>query len=172
MPVKSAVSILDSENVFIEDTLANKYKENPREMAREKRHLQMERDAQNRFQKKLEDWLSRESAKEKAKIREEEKLRYLERERLDLIKQDMEFDEVDQKRRRKRDLKAYQRYMEDKRRIREREREEDAADAKVEKEELAVKERERQELLRIEEERRKREEDIKERMKLKKFLEM
>ena len=38
MAVKSAVSILDSENVFIEDTLANKYKENPREMAREKRH--------------------------------------------------------------------------------------------------------------------------------------
>ena len=37
-PVKSAVSILDSENVFIEDTLTNKYKENPREMAREKRH--------------------------------------------------------------------------------------------------------------------------------------
>ena len=26
-----ATSILDSENVFIEDTLANKYKENPRE---------------------------------------------------------------------------------------------------------------------------------------------
>ena len=86
MAVKSAVSILDSENVFIEDTLANKYKENPREMAREKRHQQTIRDAQNRFQKKLDDWLQREQAKERAKLREEEKLRYLERERLDLIK--------------------------------------------------------------------------------------
>lgn len=55
----------------------------------------------------------------------------------------MEFDEIEEKRRRKRDLKSYQRYMEDKRRIREREREDDAADAKVEKEELAAKERER-----------------------------
>ena len=55
----------------------------------------------------MDDWLQRESAKGRAKNREEEKLRYLERERLDLIKQDMEFDEVEEKRRRKRDLKAY-----------------------------------------------------------------
>ena len=55
-------------------------------MAREKRHQQTIRDAQNRFQKKLDDWLQREQAKERAKLREEEKLRYLERERLDLIK--------------------------------------------------------------------------------------
>jgi len=30
--------MLDSENVFIEDTLANKYKENEREIKRERRY--------------------------------------------------------------------------------------------------------------------------------------
>ena len=89
-----------------------------------------------------------------------------------MIKKDMEFDEVEQKRKRKRDIKAYQRLMEDKRRNREREREEDAADAKIEQEEIAVRERQRLEELRIEEEKHKREEEIKERMKLKKFMEM
>jgi len=33
--VNSAVAIIDSENVFIDDTLANKYKDNEREIKRE-----------------------------------------------------------------------------------------------------------------------------------------
>ena len=62
--------------------------------------------------------------------------------------------------------------MDEKKRLRDREREDDAADAKVEQEELAVRERQRLEEQRIEEEKHKREEEIKERMKLKKFMEM
>ena len=59
-PAKSAkvgVSIIDSENVFIDDSLANKYKDNEREIRREQRHNQMVWDAENRFRKKLRDWL-------------------------------------------------------------------------------------------------------------------
>ena len=46
------------------------------------------------------------------------------------------------------------------------------ADFKVEQDEIAANERQRLEEQRVEEEKRKREEDIKERMKLKKFMEM
>jgi len=62
--------------------------------------------------------------------------------------------------------------MEERKRIREREKEDDMADAKLEQEEFAAKERERLEKERLAEERRKREEEIKERMKIKKFMEM
>lgn len=34
-PSKVGVSIIDSENVFIDDSLANKYKDNEREIRRE-----------------------------------------------------------------------------------------------------------------------------------------
>jgi hypothetical protein len=61
---------------------------------------------------------------------------------------------------------------EERKRVRDREREDDLADAKLEQEELAAKERERLEKERVAEERRKREEEIKERMKIKKFMEM
>jgi len=62
--------------------------------------------------------------------------------------------------------------MEERKRIREREKEDDLADAKLEQEEIAAKERERLEKERLAEDRRKREEEIKERMKIKKFMEM
>lgn len=62
--------------------------------------------------------------------------------------------------------------MEERKRIREREKEDDLADAKLEQEEFAAKERERLEKERLAEDRRKREEEIKERMKIKKFMEM
>ena len=62
--------------------------------------------------------------------------------------------------------------MEERKRVRDREREDDAVDARLEQEELAAKERERIEQERIAEEKRKREEEIKERMKIKKFMEM
>jgi len=84
----------------------------------------------------------------------------------------MEYDEVAERKKRKRDLKSYQRIMEERKRVREREHEDDLADAKLEQEELAQKERERLEQERIAEEKRKREEEIKERMKIKKFMEM
>ena len=55
----------------------------------------------------------------------------------------MEFDEVAERRRRKRDIKAFQRVTEERKRVRDREREDDLADAKLEQEEFAAKERER-----------------------------
>ena len=65
--------MLDSENVFIEDTLANKYKENEREIKRERRYEQTLRDAQIRYEKKLEDFLDREAARGRQKIRDMER---------------------------------------------------------------------------------------------------
>ena len=62
--------------------------------------------------------------------------------------------------------------MEERKRVREREKEDDLADARLEQEEIAAKERERLEQERIAEEKRKREEEMKERMKIKKFMEM
>jgi len=44
----------------------------------------------------------------------------------------MEFDEVAERKRRKRDIKAYQRVMEERKRVREREREDDMTDARLE----------------------------------------
>jgi hypothetical protein len=60
------------ENVFIEDALA-KYKENDREIKRERKFWQVEREKEHRYQKRLEDWLSREAAKHKNKLREDER---------------------------------------------------------------------------------------------------
>jgi hypothetical protein len=61
---------------------------------------------------------------------------------------------------------------EERKRIRDREQEDDLVDARLEQEEYAAKERERLEKERAKEEKRKREEEIKERMKIKKFMEM
>ena len=69
-------------------------------------------------------------------------------------------------------MKAHQRITEERKRIREREQEDDFADARLEQDELAALERQRLEQERIAEEKRKREEDIKERMKIQKFVEM
>ena len=62
--------------------------------------------------------------------------------------------------------------MEERKRIRDREQEDDFADARLEQDELAAQERERLERERLAEEKRLREEEIKERMKIKKFMEM
>lgn len=61
---------------------------------------------------------------------------------------------------------------EERKRVRDREREDDIADARLEQDEIAAKERQRMELERQAEEKRQREEEIKERMKIKKFMEM
>jgi len=81
--------------VFIEDTLANKYKENPREQARQRRHQQLVKEAEAKFQKRLDDWSGREAAKERTKAREKEREIQKDKERQDLIKKDMEFDEIE-----------------------------------------------------------------------------
>ena len=54
------MSILDSEDVFIDEKRVNKYKENDREVKREQRYQQLQRDAESRYRKKLNDWLARE----------------------------------------------------------------------------------------------------------------
>lgn len=71
MPAPNLVAPVD-ENVFIEDSFA-KYKENDREAKRERKFWQAERDKENRYAKRLEEWLSRESAKTKNKMREDER---------------------------------------------------------------------------------------------------
>jgi IS5 family transposase len=64
------------------------------------------------------------------------------------------------------------RNLEERKRLREREAEDDVLDRKKENEELAELERKKVELERLKEERRRRDEEIRERMKLKKFIEM
>jgi hypothetical protein len=49
------VAIID-ENVFIEDAFV-KYKENDRESKRERKFWQAEREKEQRYAKRLEDWL-------------------------------------------------------------------------------------------------------------------
>ena len=56
----AGASLIDSENVFIDDSMVNKYKENDRELKRELKHMQTLRDAENRFRNKMADWLDRE----------------------------------------------------------------------------------------------------------------
>ena len=53
--------------------MANKYKENEREIKRERRYQQTLRDAEIRFQNKLEDFILRETAKSRAKVRDQER---------------------------------------------------------------------------------------------------
>lgn len=79
------MAIIDSENVFIDDTLANKYKDNERELKREYRHSQMQRDGDARYRKKLSEWLLREQACMKAKQREAERADQRKREKQRLI---------------------------------------------------------------------------------------
>ena len=67
------MSILDSEDVFIDEKRVNKYKENDREVKREQRYQQLQRDAESRYRKKLNDWLAREQAKERNIMKEKER---------------------------------------------------------------------------------------------------
>jgi len=60
------------ENVFIEDALA-KYKENEREIKRERKFWIMEKEKEQRYKKRLDDWLYRETAKQKNQLREDER---------------------------------------------------------------------------------------------------
>ena len=62
--------------------------------------------------------------KERAEQRAKDKKR--------LIERDMEYDEVLERKKRKRDIKAHQRYQDERKRIRDREQEEDFADARLE----------------------------------------
>lgn len=57
----------------------------------------------------------------------------------------MNYDSAEEKRRRKADVRQYMRNLEDRKRIREREAEDDLQDRKKENEELAELERKRQE---------------------------
>lgn len=115
------LGILDSENVFIDDSRVNKYKDNEREVKREVRYNQLQRDQENRFRKKLSDWLQREQARDRAAKREVERTEQRKKDRQRLIEKDMEYDEVAERKKRKRDLKAHQRYTEERKRIRDRE---------------------------------------------------
>lgn len=101
------LGILDSENVFIDDSRVNKYKDNERELKRELRYNQMQRDQENRFRKKLQDWLERERARDRAAKRELERVEQRKKDRQRLIEKDMEYDEVAERRKRKRDFKAH-----------------------------------------------------------------
>jgi hypothetical protein len=70
--VTQSGAVVDNENVFIEDALA-KYKENERELKRERKYWQMERERELRYKKRLDDWLARENSKMKSKTREAER---------------------------------------------------------------------------------------------------
>lgn len=50
-----------------------KYKENEREIKRERKFWQMEREKEQRYKKCLEDWLQREGARQRNKMREDER---------------------------------------------------------------------------------------------------
>ena len=76
-------------------------------------------------------------------MRETERIKNRERECQRLIEKDLEYDEAFERKKRKRDIKAYQRMMEERKRVRKREREDDLADARLEQEEIAALERER-----------------------------
>ena len=128
------------------------------------------RERQQRFEKKLSAWLSREEQDKQAKPQEgaskdPSKLS-------SAIKDDLEWDSAEEKRMKKRDVKAYQRQVAERRRVKEKERQEDEADKRLEQEELAEAARKQAEIERVAAEKRKRDEEIKERMKLKKFIEM
>lgn len=60
------------ENVFIEDAMA-KYKENEREIKRERKFWQLEREKEQRYKKCLDDWVAREGARQRNKLREDER---------------------------------------------------------------------------------------------------
>ena len=126
------MSILDSEDVFIDEKRVNKYKENDREVKREQRYQQLQRDAESRYRKKLNDWLARERAKERNIMKEKERAEQRAKDKKRLIERDMEYDEVLERKKRKRDIKAHQRYQDERKRIRDREQEEDFADARLE----------------------------------------
>ena len=88
----------------------------------------------------------REQARDRAKQREAERAELRDKEKQRLIRRDAEYDEQVERKRRKRDIKAFQRMVEERKRVRDREQEDDFADARLEQDELAAKERERLEL--------------------------
>ena len=63
---------LNDENIFIDQTLS-KFKQNERELKREKRFEQLRKEREFRLQKKLDEWLNREQARTKNKQREEKR---------------------------------------------------------------------------------------------------
>lgn len=163
---------IDNENVFIERSLG-KYKEHERETRRARRVQQAQRERQMRYEKKLQAWLEREEQNHKTGQRPQEGSAKDATTRVSqAIKADLEYDSAEEKRQKKRDIKAYQRQLAERRRVKEKERQEDELDRRLEQEELAEAVRKAAEIERVAAEKRKRDEEIKERMKLKKFIEM
>ncbi|CDW73846.1 UNKNOWN [Stylonychia lemnae] len=158
-------------NLFDSDPFS-KYKEHEREQRRERRAKNIEKEREAKFLKKVEEWLLREVNREKEKEREAEREKEKLKERQKLIELDLNYDSGEEKKRRKKNPKEYQRYLEERKRIRDKEQEDDEADRKKEAEEMIELEKKRAEERRKQEEQRKREEEIRERLKLKRFMEL
>ena len=81
---------LDEPNAADEaDETLFKYKANERELKREKRTQQQQRDREAKYQKKLEEWLEREVSRNKQKEREAQRMI---RDVDVLIQRDLEYD--------------------------------------------------------------------------------
>lgn len=148
------------------------FKEHEREKQREKKLKTMQEDRELRFKRKLEDLLRWEKVRDREKNRELDRHQNFTKVKQQLIDDDLNYDSAEEKRRVKKYPKEYQRYQDERKRVRAREAKDDEIDRKLEEEELAEIQKKKLEELKKQEEQRKKDEEIRERLKLKRFMEM
>lgn len=105
-------------------------------------------------------------------MREYDRIQKLPQIKTELTQQDLEYDSDSEARLIKKYPRDWQRFHEERKRIREKEKQDDAADKKNEEDEIADLQKKKLQELKILEEKKKREEENRERMKLKRFMEM
>ena len=105
-----------------------RYKEHEREQRRERRIRNQERDREARCEKRVEEWLQREVNRDREQQREAERERDRGKERGKLIEADVGYDSGEERRARKKNPKEAARVAEERKRLREKEREDDEMD--------------------------------------------
>ena len=166
-----------------------KFKASDRELDREKRVQHYERERDIKYKRKLDEWLQREEQKSAPKNRTPAKPSKVDLslpeeiseliatyansdEVLCAIEKDLQYDIAGEKKKKKRDPRGWQRKLDDRRKLRQQEKDQDAQDIIKERAEILELERQRQEAEERERKARQLEEERQEALKMKKFIEM
>lgn len=111
-------------------------KEHNREKEREKRIKSVNRDRDRQFKEREKEWIKREEMKEREREKEKEKVEEKERDRIRMLRRDQEYNSSDDEILKKKFSKKFEKIRQDRIKFREREKEEDALNARKEFETL------------------------------------
>lgn len=111
-------------------------KEHTREKEREKRIKSVNRDRDRQFKEREKEWIKREEMKEREREKDKEKIEEKERDRIRMLRRDQEYNSSDDETLKKKFSKKFEKIRAERIKMREKEKEEDALNARKEFETL------------------------------------